>query len=75
MGEYTNVKGKSIYSGPSAHPESAAKIWSKMTQALKDGTIKPLPYKVHDGGLDKIYDALQAVKKVSGYKIVIHPQE
>ena len=75
LAEYTNVMGRSIYSGPSAHPESATKIWSKMTHALQDGIIKPLPYKVHDGGLDNIYDALQAVKKVSGYKVVVHPQE
>ena len=75
MEEYKNVKGKDIFSGPSAHPESATKIWSRMTEALKTGEIKTLPHKVHEGGLANITEALNAVKKASGYKVVVHPQE
>ena len=37
--EYKNVKGKNIYSGPSAHPESAAKIWSRITDSLEKGVL------------------------------------
>ena len=46
-----------------------------MTEALKTGEIKPLPHKVHEGGLANITEALNAVKKASGYKVVVHPQE
>lgn len=75
LAEYKNVQGRDIFSGPSAHPDSAARVWGRMTQALEGGEIRPLPYRVHEGGLAKITEALGAVKKASGYKVVIHPQE
>jgi hypothetical protein len=44
-----------------------------LEEALKKGDIIPLPHK-DGGGLDKTAEALQAVKKASGYKIIVHPQ-
>jgi hypothetical protein len=41
---------------------------------LKKEEIVPLPYVV-EGGLAKTADGLRAVKKASGYKVIIHPQE
>lgn len=75
LAEYKHVQGRDIFSGPSAHPDSAARVWGRMTKALEGGQIRPLPYRVHEGGLAKITEALGAVKKASGYKVVIHPQE
>jgi NADPH:quinone reductase-like Zn-dependent oxidoreductase len=75
LGKYKNVKGKNIYSNPLVHQESATKVWSNIEEALKKGEFKPLPYKVAPGGIAGIAEALQTVKKASGYKVVVHAQE
>jgi len=74
VSKYPHVSGRGIYSSPAAHEKTAAVAWSHLADALKKGDIKPLPYKVW-GGLAKTAEALQAVKKASGEKIIVHPQE
>jgi len=71
---YPNVSVSYIFSGPVAHQESATPLWTNLEQALKKGDILPLPYKVQ-GGLDKTSEAFAAIKKASGYKVIVHPQE
>jgi hypothetical protein len=75
LAEYKNVQGTNFFSMPHLHVESATKIWSHVEEALKKGEILPLPYKVAPGGLGGVAEALESVKKVSGYKVVVHPQE
>jgi NADPH:quinone reductase-like Zn-dependent oxidoreductase len=74
LAPYKNVTVSYIYSSPVAHPESATPLWSSLEEALKKGDILPLPYRV-EGGLDKAAAAFAAIKKASGYKVLIHPQE
>lgn len=63
-----------IVANPLQHQAESAKVWIHLEEALRKGDIKPLPYQV-GGGLANITEALQAVKKASGYKVVVHPQE
>jgi NADPH:quinone reductase-like Zn-dependent oxidoreductase len=75
LAEHKNVSGKGIYGAPvNNHVESATKIWSHIEEALRKGDVLPIPHKVW-GGLATTADALQAVKKASGYKVIVHPQE
>ena len=74
VSEYSNVTGNQIYGSPVAHPESATKAWTHIEEALKTGKFLPLPLKVY-GGIEDVAEALKAVKKASGYKVIIHPQE
>ena len=69
------VTGRGIYSGPMAHVESAGRIWGEMTGAVERGLVRGFPYRVEEGGVGGIKGGLEAVKKASGYKVVIHPQE
>lgn len=71
---HKNVAGKNIVSSPPDHQDSGTKLWTHLEEALRKGDILPLPYKV-GGGLAQTAEALQAVKKASGYKVVVHPQE
>ncbi|OBZ66321.1 Zinc-type alcohol dehydrogenase-like protein C2E1P3.01 [Grifola frondosa] len=52
-------------------------LYSKLTQLLEDGTIKPNPIEVLPSGLEGIIDGLERLKHnlVSGKKLVAHPQE
>jgi len=74
LAENPNVSGKMIIGIPSMHPESGNKVGIHLTDALETGKLLPFPYKVY-GGLESIAEALQAVKKASGYKVLIHAQE
>jgi len=74
LAEYPKASGNMIYSSPIAHPENAAKAWTHLEEALKKGDLLPLPGHVF-GGLSSTPEALQAVKKASGYKVIVHPQE
>jgi len=69
------VTGRGIYSGPMAHVESAGRIWGEMTGAVERGLVRGCRYRVEEGGVGGIKGGLEAVKKASGYKVVIHPQE
>ena len=71
---YKNVTVANIWSSPVAHPDSATPLWTGLEEALKNRDILPLPYKVQ-GGLDKTAEAFEAIKKASGYKVIVHPQE
>lgn len=71
---HKNVAGKNIVCSPPDHQDSATKLWTHLEEALRNGDILPLPYKV-GGGLTQTAEALQSVKKASGYKVVVHPQE
>jgi NADPH:quinone reductase-like Zn-dependent oxidoreductase len=73
--EYKNVSGKGVYGSPlNNHVESATKVWSHLEEALRKGDVLPIPHKVW-GGLAATAEALKAVKKASGYKVVVRPQE
>jgi NADPH:quinone reductase-like Zn-dependent oxidoreductase len=74
LAPYKNVTHSYIFSSPVAHQASATPLWTSLEEALKKGDILPLPYKV-EGGLDKTAAAFAAVKKASGYKVIVHPQE
>lgn len=74
VSQYPQVSGRGIYGSPVNHAKTATVIWTHLEEAFKIGDIKPLPYKVW-GGLAKTAEALQAVKKASGEKIIVHPQE
>jgi NADPH:quinone reductase-like Zn-dependent oxidoreductase len=74
LSKHPDISGKMIIGVPMMHPESATQAGVHLTEALKSGKFLPLPYKVY-GGLEKTADALQAVKKASGYKVLVHPQE
>jgi len=71
---HKNVAGKNIVSNPVDHQDSATKLWTHLEKALREGDILPLPYKV-GGGLAQTAEALQSVKKASGFKVVVRPQE
>ena len=71
---YKYVSGKSISSNPLGHQASATVVWSHLEEALRNGDIVPLPYQF-GGGLEEIAEALHSVKKASGYKVIVHPQE
>lgn len=74
VSQYPDVSGRGIYGSPVVHAKTATVTWTHLEEALKNGDIKPLPHKVW-GGLAKTAEALQAVKKASGEKIIVHPQE
>lgn len=74
LAAHKNVSGKHIVSNPVDHQESATILWTHLEEALRKGDIIPLPYQV-GGGLAKTAEALQSVKKASGYKVIVHPQE
>jgi len=74
LAKHSNVKGKNIVSDPILHEKSAAKIWSHVEEALRSGKLLPIPHQVF-GGLASTAEALQAVKKASGYKVIVRPQE
>lgn len=75
LSEHKNVSGKGIYGSPlDNHVESATKVWTHLEEALKKGDLLPTPHKVW-GGLSVTAEALKAVKKASGYKVIVHPQE
>lgn len=71
---HKNVAGRNIVSNPLLHQDSATELWTHLEEALRKGDILPLAYKV-GGGLAQTAEALQSVKKASGYKVVVHPQE
>ena len=71
---YPRVSGRMIIGNPLDHAKTAAVAWTHLEVMFKNGDIKPLPYKVW-GGLTSTPEALQAVKKASGEKIIVHPQE
>jgi hypothetical protein len=74
LSAHKNVSGRHIVSNPVDHRASASVVWSHLEEALRTGDIQPLPHKV-GGGLAKTAEALQSVKKASGYKVIVHPQE
>lgn len=74
LAAYKNVSATAIYGAPANHQETAIPLWTHLEEALKSGDILPLPYKVA-GGLEKTSEAFSAIKKASGYKVIVHPQE
>ena len=74
LAAHKNVSGKHISSDPVGHQASATTLWTHIEEALRKGDIVPLPYQV-GGGLAKTAEALKSVKKASGYKVIVHPQE
>jgi NADPH:quinone reductase len=72
--QYPGVSGRGIVGDPLGHAKTADVAWSHLEEMLKKGDFKPLPYTVV-GGLSKTAEALQAVKKASGEKILIRPQD
>ena len=74
LASYQNVSTAYIYSNPIEHQGSAVPLWTHLEKMMHNGDILPLPYQIH-GGLDKTSEAFYAVKKASGYKVIIHPQE
>jgi hypothetical protein len=72
---FKNVEGRDIVGSPSLHVETASKFWPHVEEALRKGDLLPIPHKVAPGGLAGVAEALQSVKKASGYKVVVHPQE
>jgi NADPH:quinone reductase-like Zn-dependent oxidoreductase len=73
--QFPKVKGIEIVGNPLSHMETVAKTWNALEEALRTGEFVPLPEKVWPGGLGNVEEALKAVKKASGHKIVVHPQE
>lgn len=74
VSSYRNVSGHVIASNPFLHQTEAAKFWPHVAEYLAKGEIHCLPYQVA-GGLEKTPEALEAVKKASGYKVIVHPNE
>ena len=74
LSSYPNVAGHGIASNPFLHQAEAAKFWPHVAEYLANGKIHCLPYQVA-GGLEKTAEALDAVKKASGYKVMVHPNE
>ncbi|KAF6764217.1 chaperonin 10-like protein [Ephemerocybe angulata] len=52
-------------------------LWANMTKLLEDAIIQPLRYEVISGGLDGVSVGMKRMEeqKVSGVKLVVHPQE
>ncbi|KAH9830784.1 chaperonin 10-like protein [Rhodofomes roseus] len=51
-------------------------LYSKLTELLEEGALKPVPVEVAPGGLEGIPLALERVHKgLSCLKLVVHPQE
>ncbi|KAF5330247.1 hypothetical protein D9611_010529 [Ephemerocybe angulata] len=52
-------------------------LWANMTKLLEDAIIQPLRYEVISGGLDGVPVGMKRMEeqKVSGVKLVVHPQE
>lgn len=74
VSQYPNISGHAIASNPFLHQTEAAKWWPHVAEYLAKGEIQCLPYQVA-GNLDKTTEALLAVKKASGYKVMVHPNE